>query len=144
MVQNLHELSSFFQEDPSATNCASSESSGGAETPGPAPQRQLEARVAAILAKSTEGPDSDVPPTPFVDVFSVGAGTGVVGAAMASGLPPTYEEESEEDESDSDSNSDSDSGTESDLFEYDSPSFARFLRTPGGSAPPNGIAHSSH
>ncbi|TFK86780.1 hypothetical protein K466DRAFT_663499 [Polyporus arcularius HHB13444] len=93
MVQNLHELSSFFQEDPSV---------------GSVPHRQLEARVAAILAKSTtEGVDRGVPQTPFVDVFNVGRG-----------LSPTY-----------DDSEDSDSDTEeedSDLFEYDSPSFARF------------------
>ncbi|KAL7279899.1 hypothetical protein ACG7TL_006308 [Trametes sanguinea] len=136
MVQNLHELSSFFQEDPSSVDSAGS--SSGALTPGPAPQRQLEARVAAILAKSTtDGADKDIPPTPFVDVFNVGAGAGAGGTTT--GLSPTYEEDSEEDEE----GDESDSDTESDLFEYDSPSFARFLRTPSA-APPNGVAHSSH
>ena len=76
LVQNLHELSTFFQE--------------------PSPHKQtmpnirLEARVAAILAKSA----ADVPQTPFVDVFRVG---------------------SMDDYSDDDSGSDSGS----DLFEYD-------------------------
>ncbi|EJF63380.1 hypothetical protein DICSQDRAFT_82970 [Dichomitus squalens LYAD-421 SS1] len=97
MVQDLHELSSYFQEVPGA---------------GSVPHRQLEARVAAILAKSTDAVDS-VPQTPFVDVFNVG------------GLSPTYED-----------SEDSDTDTESDLFEYDSPSFARFMN-------PN-AAHSSH
>ena len=78
LVQNLHELSTFFQE--------------------PSPQKQsipntrLEARVAAILAKSA----TDAPQTPFVDVFRV------------AGL---------NDYGDSDDDSASDSG--SDLFEYD-------------------------
>jgi hypothetical protein len=78
LVQNLHELSTFFQE--------------------PSPHKQtmsntrLEARVAAILAKSA----TDAPQTPFVDVFRVG---------------------SMDDYDDSDDDSASDSG--SDLFEYD-------------------------
>ncbi|KAH9891700.1 cell morphogenesis N-terminal-domain-containing protein [Cubamyces lactineus] len=149
MVQNLHELSSFFQEDPSLDSMGSGSSSGGGGTPGPAPHRQLEARVAAILAKSTEAADKDVPPTPFVDIFNVnvngvGGGTAVT---VGNGLAPTYEEESEEEEDESDSD------TESDLFEYDSPSFAQFLRPPGVSASagtgstvpsPTSTAHSSH
>ncbi|OBZ78148.1 Cell morphogenesis protein PAG1 [Grifola frondosa] len=84
MVQNLHELSSYFQEDHSS---------------GSLPTRQLEARVAAILAKSAD--TMDTPQTPFVDVFDVG------------NLTP-YE--------DSDA-SDSDSG--SDLFEFDPPPVIR-------------------
>ena len=116
MVQNLHELSSFFQEDPAV---------------GSVPHRQLEARVAAILAKSTtEAVDRDVPQTPFVDVLNVG------------GLSPTYED-SEDSETDSE---------DSDLFEYDSPDFARFMQGLGTGAHPhaNGAAaayayaHSSH
>ena len=106
MVQNLHELSSFFQEDPAV---------------GSVPHRQLEARVAAILAKSTtEAVDRDVPQTPFVDVFNVG------------GLSPTYED-SEDSETDSE---------DSDLFEYDSPDFARFMQGLGTGAHPhvNGAA----
>jgi hypothetical protein len=55
LVQNLHDLSSFFQDD---------------QQPLAVPNRQLEARVAAILAKSTDARD-DVPNTPFGDVFDV-------------------------------------------------------------------------
>lgn len=79
LVQNLHELSSFFKEQRVSTTI---------------PSKQLEARVAAILAKSTE----EVPQTPLVDIFDVGP------------LTP-YQ--------DTDSTSASD--TESDLFEFDSP-----------------------
>ena len=63
LVQNLHELTSFFSTsiaDPGKTQL-------------PAPSQQLEARVAAILAKSTEATVADVPQTPFVDVFRVGS-----------------------------------------------------------------------
>jgi hypothetical protein len=87
LVQNLHELSSFFQEEPRTT---------------PTVHRQLEARVAAILAKSNE-PGLE-PQTPFHDIFDVG------------GL--TSSEVSDDSSS---------SGTESDLFEFDSPSATRFL-----------------
>jgi len=61
LVQNLHELTSYF----SASN--------GDRPKGeiPVPSQQLEARVAAILAKSAEATGSDVPETPFVDVFRV-------------------------------------------------------------------------
>ncbi|KXN85573.1 Cell morphogenesis protein PAG1 [Leucoagaricus sp. SymC.cos] len=62
LVKNLHDLTSFFQEngDPS-----------GSSTPS-IPSRKLEARVAAILAKSTATEAiSDVPQTPFLDVFEV-------------------------------------------------------------------------
>ena len=117
MVQNLHELSSFFQDELDA-------GAGGV------PHRQLEARVAAILAKSSTAADAgaDVPPTPFVDVFNVGAAP--AGADMGlRGLSPTFEEDSEDSE-DSDSE-------DSDLFEFDSPSFARFMG-------PGAAAHSSH
>ncbi|KAF6757763.1 cell morphogenesis N-terminal-domain-containing protein [Ephemerocybe angulata] len=64
----------------------------------PIPTRRLEARVAAILAKST-APDfvSDMPQTPFIDVFRIGSG-GEEGLVR--------EEESEED-TDSDSDADS-------------------------------------
>ena len=78
LVQNLHELSTFFQEPSHHKQ--------------PMPNTRLEARVAAILAKSA----ADVPQTPFVDVFRVG---------------------SMDDYDDSDDDSASDSG--SDLFEYD-------------------------
>ena len=71
---------------------------------------------------------ADVPPTPFVDVFNVGAAP--AGADMGlRGLSPTFEEDSEDSE-DSDSE-------DSDLFEFDSPSFARFMG-------PGAAAHSSH
>ena len=73
LVQNLHDLSTFFQED---------EGAGASRLQRPTPShsnnkmRRLEARVAAILAKSTSSsvtiPDSDIPPTPFVDAFRVG------------------------------------------------------------------------
>lgn len=63
LVQNLHELTSFFST--SATD--------EPKTQLPAPSQQLEARVAAILAKSTEATVADVPQTPFVDVFRVGS-----------------------------------------------------------------------
>ena len=55
LVQNLHELTTFFQDDEPSKPQA------------PMPTQQLEARVAAILAKSTSSP-----PTPFLDVFRVG------------------------------------------------------------------------
>ncbi|KAI0372230.1 hypothetical protein BV20DRAFT_964348 [Pilatotrama ljubarskyi] len=133
MVQNLHELSTFFQEEPSEDSTGSSDGprTDGHDAADGVPHRQLEARVMAILAKSAESRDRDVPPTPFVDVFSVGGGGTVM--RNGNGLSPTYEEDSE-DESDSD--------TESDLFEYDSPSFARFMN-PGG--PQSGaLAHSTY
>lgn len=86
MVQNLHELSSFFQEEPSTISMTN---------------RRLEARIAAILAKSTEAV-TDIPQTPFVDVFDVGS--------------VSVYEESDETESEA----------ESDLFEFDAPPIARF------------------
>jgi hypothetical protein len=60
LVQNLHELTTYFQQDrpPNATITM--------------PSQQIEARVAAILAKSTaQEVVTDVPPTPFLDVFRV-------------------------------------------------------------------------
>ncbi len=116
MVQNLHELSSFFQDE-----------QPGPSRSAPVPQRQLEARVAAILAKSTEAGDRDVPQTPFVDVFTVGGDTAGAEGSVGGGLSPMYED-----------SEDSDSDSESDLFEYDSPSFARFVNGNGYAA------HSSH
>jgi hypothetical protein len=95
LVQNLHELTTFFQEKPVPSAM-------------PVPSHQLEARVAAILAKST-APDAytDTPQTPFLDVFRVG-------------------NMSFSDGSDEDSGSDSDH----DAFIYDSPgyhnTFSRF------------------
>ncbi|KAF5362660.1 hypothetical protein D9758_009577 [Tetrapyrgos nigripes] len=100
LVQNLHDLTTFFQDE---------------KTPKPAtlstvPNRRLEARVAAILAKST-APDivQDVPPTPFVDVFRVG------------------DDSSDEDSDDYSINSDS----ELDAFYFDSPTIYR--SAPNGS-----------
>ncbi|KZT10303.1 uncharacterized protein LAESUDRAFT_755809 [Laetiporus sulphureus 93-53] len=87
MVQNLHELSAFFREG---------------HSPGPVANRQLEARIAAILAKSSE----DIPPTPFADAFDVESEVG---------SSTSYE--------DSD---DSDYDTSSDLFEFDSPAMSRY------------------
>lgn len=133
MVQDLHELSSFFQEEPPVdVSTPVSNASGGV-----VPHRQLEARVAAILAKSAEGVERDVPSTPFVDVFRVNGHEHTNGHTNGHGGPvgvlsPTYEEDSEDDD-------ESDSDAESDLFEYDSPSFARFVN-PGAAA----SAHSSH
>ena len=82
LVQNLHELSTFFLGD--------AEEVVGSEAPplptptmGPGlpsmsvPSHRLEARVAAILAKSTDAAAAiDSPQTPFVDVFHVNAGNG--------------------------------------------------------------------
>jgi hypothetical protein len=89
LVQNLHELTTFFQEDKAGP------------APTPLPSQQLEARVAAILAKST-GSDAvtDIPQTPFFDVFRVGR-------------------MDFSDESDDDSGTDS----EHDAFIYDSPGY---------------------
>jgi len=63
IVQNLHELTNFFTKNPSTSRPNGSS----------VPTLRLEARVAAILAKST-APDSitDTPQTPFLDVFNVG------------------------------------------------------------------------
>lgn len=94
LVQNLHELTSFF----------SNSNGDRPKAEIPAPSQQLEARVAAILAKSTEGAGPDVPDTPFVDVFRVGS---------------TYiSDEEDEDESSS-------GESETDAFIFDSPSVYR-------------------
>ncbi|KAF5391713.1 hypothetical protein D9757_001660 [Collybiopsis confluens] len=60
LVQNLHDLTTFFQDDSKPHVSVA------------IPNRRLEARVAAILAKST-APETimDIPSTPFVDVFRV-------------------------------------------------------------------------
>ena len=55
LVQNLHELTTFFQEPTPHKQVM--------------PNTRLEARVVAILAKSVAG----APQTPFVDVFRVGS-----------------------------------------------------------------------
>ena len=88
IVQNLHELTNFFTKNPSTSRPNGSS----------VPTLRVEARVAAILAKST-APDSitDTPQTPFLDVFNVG------------GIDRTE---------DSDEYSDSDSDT--DAFVFDS------------------------
>ena len=63
LVQNLHDLTTFFQENKVSK----------VHTSTPLPSRRLEARVAAILAKSTASDTvTDVPQTPFLDVFRVG------------------------------------------------------------------------
>ena len=80
LVQNLHELSSFFQDDSHVLAV---------------PNRQLEARVAAILAKSAD--TNAEPQTPFTDVFDAAT-------SSSSGV-------SDEDDWSSDA--------ESDLFEFD-------------------------
>ncbi|KAF8660761.1 hypothetical protein AX16_001555 [Volvariella volvacea WC 439] len=60
LVKDLHDLTSFFQE---------ADGSNVFGTSHPPLDRRIEARVAAILAKSTA--DTVVPPTPFLDVFRV-------------------------------------------------------------------------
>ncbi|KAF8634828.1 hypothetical protein AX17_004079 [Amanita inopinata Kibby_2008] len=89
LVKDLHDLTSFFQEEPSFMK----------RTPA-TPDRRLEARVAAILAKSTGAAAiMDIPQTPFLDVFRVGGAS-------------AFEEESDED---------SDVDSEVDAFIFDSP-----------------------
>ncbi|KAJ8509477.1 hypothetical protein ONZ45_g8356 [Pleurotus djamor] len=61
LVQNLHDLSTFFQDD--------DEKSQARVPVAMIPNRRLEATVAAILAKSTSA--DAIPQTPFVDVFRV-------------------------------------------------------------------------
>ncbi|KAF8907537.1 cell morphogenesis C-terminal-domain-containing protein [Mucidula mucida] len=98
LVQNLHDLTTFFQDVPSKQPSSIS-----------IPNRRLEARVAAILAKSTASEGiSDVPATPFVDVFRVGM-------------------QDSDDESDDSSCTDSDT----DAFIFDSPSI--YHSAPNGS-----------
>jgi len=94
LVQNLHELTSFF----------STSNGDRPKAEIPPPSQQLEARVAAILAKSTEATGVDVPETPFVDVFRVG-GTS------------TSDDEDEDEASSNES--------EMDAFIFDSPSVYR-------------------
>ncbi|KAF8067774.1 cell morphogenesis N-terminal-domain-containing protein [Lyophyllum atratum] len=94
LVKDLHELTSFFQDDQPSK----------AFTPLPAPNRRLEARVAAILAKSTASDTVlNTPQTPFIDVFRIGG---------------TTDEDSEESD-------DSDTDSELDAFIYDSPTVYR-------------------
>ncbi|KAF5351214.1 hypothetical protein D9756_008427 [Leucocoprinus leucothites] len=62
LVKNLHDLTSYFQDGGGSSNN---------QIP-PLPSRKLEARVAAILAKSSAADAiNDVPQTPFLDVFEV-------------------------------------------------------------------------
>lgn len=80
LVKDLHDLTSFFQQEPSR-----------ARKPPPTPNRRLEARVAAILAKSTAvAIVTDIPQTPFLDVFRVSSGGG------------PFDDESDDSESDTD------------------------------------------
>jgi len=102
LVKNLHDLNNYFQAgDPTQ-----------AGNPLPLPTRRLEARIAAILAKST-APDTvnDTPQTPFLDVFRVG------------GLEQNFEESDE----------DSDSDSDVDAFIFDSPYIQK--------STPNGVRH---
>jgi hypothetical protein len=97
LVQDLHELSSFFQRE-------SLPPTRRAAPPGQVtmPTQSNVARWTAILAKSTENP-ADMPQTPFLDVFRVHQG---------------------QDEDFSDESAPySDSDGESDLFYFDSPAF---------------------
>lgn len=74
LVQNLHDLSTFFQDDETSTN-GRRQSHRPQMSNGHTKMRRLEARVAAILAKSTSSSaiaEMDIPPTPFADVFRVG------------------------------------------------------------------------
>ena len=107
LVRNLHELSSFFQGDHSSTEIAPSSSSSSTE-----PSQQLEARVAAILAKSTES-SNDIPQTPFIDVFRVESATAF---AQQGG-----------------SDNDSDYSSDSDAFAYDTPTTSGAMRSINGS-----------
>ena len=68
LVRNLHELNSFFTSEPSAESATMKRTNSSSK-----PTRRLEARVAAILAKSS-APEAyaDMPQTPFLDVFKVG------------------------------------------------------------------------
>jgi hypothetical protein len=93
LMKDLHDLTSFFQDD--------EPSKAKLKLPLPPPDRRLEARVAAILAKSSASRAvTDTPQTPFVDVFRVGGMTN---------------------DSD-DSDEDYDSDPEQDPFIFDSPS----------------------
>lgn len=74
LVQNLHELSTFFLGDQDIDHPSSSKVSLPLTS---MPTQQLEARVAAILAKSTDSSGTtDSPQTPFVDVFQIDGSDG--------------------------------------------------------------------
>jgi len=103
LMKDLHELTSFFQDD--------EPSKAKLRIPLPPPDRRLEARVAAILAKSSASRAvTDTPQTPFVDVFRVGGMT---------------------DDSDN-SDEDSDTDSEQDPFIFDSPSLYQYHSAPNG------------
>ncbi len=106
LVRNLHELSSFFQGDNSAAEIAPSSLSTE-------PSQQFEARVAAILAKSTES-SLDIPQTPFIDVFRVSSATAF--GQQGGG-----------------SDDDSDYSSDSEAFVYDSPAALGVVRSINGS-----------
>ncbi|KAA1476636.1 hypothetical protein DENSPDRAFT_933178 [Dentipellis sp. KUC8613] len=108
LVQNLHELSTFFQDDSAGSSPAPIQKP---KLPPSAPSQMLEARVAAILAKSTEAM-SDMPQTPFVDVFRVDRV-----------IPAPFTGPGQDDSDD-----ESDDSSDSDAFIYDSPSALRKLR----------------
>lgn len=113
VVRNFQDLNSIFQNN---------ELLQAQQTPVvPIPTRRLEARVAAILAKST-APEfvTDIPQTPFIDVFRIGNGVddGVV-----------YEEESDDD---------SDSDSDADSFIFDS------VTSPRRPPATNGFAYHQH
>ncbi|KAG6879009.1 hypothetical protein C0992_005899 [Termitomyces sp. T32_za158] len=104
LVKDLHELSSFFQEDGSSKTSTSL----------PPPNKRLEARVAAILAKSTaQDTVNNTPQTPFVDVFRIGGMSDVLSVS----------DESDDDDSDTDS--------ELDAFVFDSPTAYRSAHSNG-------------
>jgi hypothetical protein len=111
LVRNLHELSSFFQGDNNSAAEMIAPSSSSLSTE---PSQQLEARVAAILAKSTES-SIDIPQTPFIDVFSVQSMT-------------TFERHGG-----GGSDDDSDYSSDSEAFVYDSPAALGAMRNINGS-----------
>ncbi|RXW17641.1 hypothetical protein EST38_g8213 [Candolleomyces aberdarensis] len=78
----------------------------------PIPTRRLEARVAAILAKSTA---PDIPQTPFIDVFRIG-GVGDGDGEMHN-LSHTHTNEYDSDEDGGGGGSDSDSDADSFIFD---------------------------
>ncbi|KAI5120892.1 hypothetical protein M0805_002992 [Coniferiporia weirii] len=92
LVQNLHELSTFFLGDPDADANVDDRDKPPPipriphqpmqiQPSMPLPNQLLEARVAAILAKSTDAAAAlDSPQTPFVDVFHVNPANGLTSA----------------------------------------------------------------
>jgi len=96
LVKNLHELNDFFTSE--SQDSAVESATTKRKTSSSMPTRKLEARVAAILAKSS-APEcyADTPQTPFLDVFNVGGGM--------------------DEQEDSDESSDSDSDTDPFIFD---------------------------